>query len=95
MPQAVKLWQTAFKKLQQLPSEPKHTGSVAEALGSGYFATNLLELLPTITELFGLDRPSSSEWKQLVNELQVIECAEIACFSATQACSRPTCHLQD
>jgi hypothetical protein len=68
MPKAVKLWQTAISKLRLLPAEPQ-----LDPEGCGYFATSLHELLPTVTEFVDSDRTSSSEWKQLVNELKVSE----------------------
>jgi hypothetical protein len=59
MPKAVKLWQTALSKLQQLPSELQQAGS--DARDCGFFATSLTEMLSTVAEFLHSDRVSSAQ----------------------------------
>jgi hypothetical protein len=64
MADAVQLWTTALSQLQQLPTVPQAVGSHDQAP---------LDIpLPAASVFNGLPRVSSTVWKQLVNDLQVI-----------------------
>lgn len=78
MPNAVKLWQTALKQLQQLPTQHPVGGPVDEGLGSP--DSSLVELLPTVHKFLHSDRVSSAEWKKLIDKLKVSNCMDQRCM---------------
>lgn len=68
MPNAVKLWQTALRQLQQLPTVRQEAGSDGSSFP-----------LPAVHEFLTTPRGNASPWKRLVKELKVIHMQDQHC----------------